>query len=343
MAADAIVPQAAAVLEAPAAPRRTLRAGICGVGAALPEHVVTNDDLAARLDTSDAWIVRRTGISERHHLVAGEQLAPLAAEACRRALADAGRDASEVDRIIVTTITPDRLTPGLGPMVHGLLGCPTSTAAVDLNAACAGFLVALDEAAALIESGRARVVLVCGAEALSRVTDHDDRGTAILFGDGAGAVVVAGGELETGITSIVHGTDPSGEDALYADVDEHVLRQDGQVVYRHAVARMVAATGTALAAAGLTSDDVDLFVAHQANARIIETVASELGVELERVVFDMDRCGNTSSATIPLALERAEREGRLKPGSVVALTAFGAGFVWSAGVVRWKETPHVGA
>jgi 3-oxoacyl-[acyl-carrier-protein] synthase-3 len=323
--------------------RRTLRAGIFGIGAALPDHVITNDDLATHLDTSDAWIVRRTGIRERHHLSADEQLAPLAAEACRRALADAGRDASEVDRIIVTTITPDRLTPGLAPMVHGLLGCPTATAAVDLNAACAGFIVALDEAAALVESGRARVVLVCGAEALSRVTDFDDRGTAILFGDGAGAVVVAGGELETGITSIVHGTDPSGEDALYADVDEHVLRQDGQVVYRHAVARMVEATGNALAAAGLGSDDVDLFVAHQANARIIETVASELGVELERVVFDMDRCGNTSSATIPLALERAEREGRLKPGSVVALAAFGAGFVWSAGVVRWKEAPGVGA
>jgi 3-oxoacyl-[acyl-carrier-protein] synthase-3 len=332
-----------AVAAAAAATPRTLRAGIFGVGAALPEHVVTNEDLATRLDTSDAWIVRRTGISERRHLVGDEQLAPLAAEACRRALADAGREVSEVDRIIVTTITPDRLTPGLAPMVHGLLGCTTATAAVDVNAACAGFLVALDEAAALIESGRARVVLVCGAEALSRVTDFDDRGTAILFGDGAGAVVVAGGELETGITGIVHGTDPSGEGALYAEVDEHVLRQDGQVVYRHAVARMVEATGAALAQAGLSSDDVDLFVAHQANARIIESVASELGVELERVVFDMDRCGNTSSATIPLALERAQREGRLTPGSVVALTAFGAGFVWSAGVVRWKEAPHVGA
>jgi 3-oxoacyl-[acyl-carrier-protein] synthase-3 len=182
---------------------------------------------------------------------------------------------------------------------------------------------------------------VCGAEALSRVTDHEDRGTAILFGDGAGAVVVSGGELETGISSFVHGSDPTGEDALYADVDDHVLRQRGQVVYRHAVARMVDATGDALAAAGLGPDDIDLFVAHQANARIIETVASELGVERERVVFDMDRCGNTSSATIPLALERAEREGRLKPGSIVALTAFGAGFVWSAGVVRWKEVVHV--
>jgi 3-oxoacyl-[acyl-carrier-protein] synthase-3 len=322
-------------------PRRTLRAGVFGVGAALPERVVTNDDIAARLDTSDEWIVRRTGIRTRHHLTGDEALAPLAAEACRRALADAGREVGEVDRIIVTTITPDRLTPGLAPMVAGLLGCSTSTAALDVNAACAGFLVALDEAAAAVESGRSRVVLVCGAEALSRVTDHDDRATAVLFGDGAGAVVVSGGELETGITRFVHGSDPSQEEALYAEVDDHVLVQAGQVVYRHAVARMVAATTEALALAGVSPDEVDLFVSHQANARIIETVASELGVELDRVMFDMDRCGNTSSATIPLALERAEREGRLKPGAIVALAAFGAGFVWSAGVVRWKERVHV--
>jgi 3-oxoacyl-[acyl-carrier-protein] synthase-3 len=341
------VPVAATAAEslaaAPAVPPLRTRAGIFGIGAALPDHVVTNADLAERLDTDDEWIVRRTGIRERHHLSGDEQLAPLAAEACRRALADAGRDVSEIDRIIVTTITPDRLTPGLAPMVHGLLGCSSRTAAVDLNAACAGFIVALDEAAALVESGRARVVLVCGAEALSRVTDFEDRGTAILFGDGAGAVVVSGGELETGITSIVHGTDPTGEDALYSEVGDHVLVQNGQVVYRHAVRRMVGAVGDALGAAGMTADDIDLFVSHQANARIIETVASELGVELERVVFDMDRCGNTSSATIPLALERAEREGRLKPGSLVALAAFGAGFVWSAGLVRWKEAPNAGA
>jgi 3-oxoacyl-[acyl-carrier-protein] synthase-3 len=339
MATTVPAPDAAPARSRPA--RRALRAGVFGIGAALPDHVITNADLAQRLDTDDEWIVRRTGIRTRYHLSEGEQLAPLAAEACRRALVDAGREVAEVDRIIVTTITPDRLTPGLAPMVAGLLGCSTRTAAMDLNSACAGFLVALDEAAAVIESGRARVVLVCGAEALSRLTDHDDRGTAILFGDGAGAVVVAGGELETGIGGFVHGTDPAGEASLYANVAEQTLRQDGQVVYRHAVSRMVTATRDALAAAGLTSDDVDLFVAHQATARINETVASELGVELDRVMFDMDRCGNTSSATVPLALERAEREGRLKPGAVVALTAFGAGFVWSAGVLRWKERVHV--
>ncbi|HEU4658639.1 MAG TPA: beta-ketoacyl-ACP synthase 3 [Capillimicrobium sp.] len=322
-------------------PRPTLRAGVFGIGAALPDQVITNDDLVARLDTSDEWIVRRTGIRTRYHLRPDESLARLAAAACTEALADAGRDATEVDRLIVSTITPDRITPGLAPMVAGRLGCRPDVGALDLNAACAGFLVALDEAAALVESGRASVVLVCGAEALSRITDHDDRGTAVLFGDGAGAVVVAGGDLEQGVTRIVHGSDPAHAEVLYADREERKLRMDGQTVYRHAVARMVEATQDALAAAGMTADDLDLFVAHQANARIIEAAAAELGVDADRVLVDVDRCANTSSATIPLALHRAEREGRLAPGAVVGLAAFGAGFVWSAGVVRWKERVHV--
>jgi 3-oxoacyl-[acyl-carrier-protein] synthase III len=326
---------------APLPRRPTLRAGIYGIGEALPEHVITNDDLAQRLDTNDEWIVKRTGIRTRHHLAPGEPLAPLAAAACAAALADAGRTADEVDRLIVTTITPDRLTPGLAPMVAGLLGCSATTSAVDLNAACAGFLVGLDEAAALIESGRARVVVLCGAEALSRITDHDDRGTAVLFGDGAGAVVVAGGDLEIGVSRFVHGSDPSQASALYAEVADPRLRMEGPTVYRHAVARMVESTTAALIASGLTVDDVDLFVAHQANARIIESAAAELGLPAEKVMLDVDRCANTSSATIPLALARAEAEGRLRPGATVALSAFGAGFVWSAGIVRWKERVHV--
>jgi 3-oxoacyl-[acyl-carrier-protein] synthase-3 len=325
----------------PIRPRHTVRAGVFGLGAALPEHVITNDDIARRLDTSDEWIVRRTGIRTRRQLRDGEGLARLAAAACAEALEDAGREPGEVDRIIVSTITPDCLTPGLAPMVAGLLGCPVSTAAFDLNAACAGFLVALDEAAALVESGRARVVLVCGAEALSRITDHDDRGTAVLFGDGAGAVVVSGGDLEQGVTRFVHGNDPAQADALYAGRDERKLRMDGQTVYRHAVARMVEATREALWSSNLTVADVDLFVAHQANARIIEAAAAELGLDPERVAIDLDRCANTSSATIPLALHRAEREGRLLPGATVATVAFGAGFVWSAGVISWKERVHV--
>jgi 3-oxoacyl-[acyl-carrier-protein] synthase-3 len=182
---------------------------------------------------------------------------------------------------------------------------------------------------------------VCGAEALSRITDHDDRGTAMLFGDGAGAVVVAGGELELGCGGFVLGTDASQADMLYAERVDPMLRMEGREVYRHAIRRMVAATNEAIERAGLTVDDVDLFVAHQANVRIINSAAAEMGLPPEKVMVNIDRVANTSSASIPLALEQAEREGRLKPGAIVALSAFGAGFVWGSGVVSWKERTHV--
>ncbi|MEN3281101.1 MAG: 3-oxoacyl-[acyl-carrier-protein] synthase [Solirubrobacteraceae bacterium] len=317
--------------------RRGTTAGIFGIGAALPDRVITNADLEQRLDTTDEWIVRRTGIRERRHLAPDEPLADLAARACLLALDDAGRSGAEVDQVIVSTFTPDRITPGLAPEVARLINAPQASA-VDVNAACAGFLYALDQAAALVESGRASVVLVCGAEALSRVTDHDDRSTAVIFGDGAGAVVVAGGEdLELGVGGFVLGADGEQADLLYAERDERMLRMEGREVYRHAVRRMVGASREALARAGCTIDDVDLFVAHQANVRIIETAATELGLPREKVAINVDRTANTSSASIPLALARAEEEGLLHPGDTVALAAFGAGFVWGAGVVSWKE------
>jgi 3-oxoacyl-[acyl-carrier-protein] synthase-3 len=320
--------------------RRGMTAGIFGIGAALPEHVITNADLEQRLDTNDEWIVRRTGIRERRHLQGDETLADLATRACLLALDDAGRSGAEVDHVIVSTFTPDRVTPGLAPEVARVIGAERA-AAVDLNAACAGFLYGLDQAAALVESGRASVVLVCGAEALSRVIDHDDRSTAVLFGDGAGAVVVAGGELELGVGGFVLGADGAQADLLYAERDERVLRMQGSDVYRHAVRRMTAASREALERAGRTVEDIDLFVAHQANVRIIDAAATELGIPREKVVVNVDRVANTSSASIPLALEQAEREGRLKPGDTVALAAFGAGFVWGAGIVSWKERVHV--
>jgi len=323
----------------PAARRRGLTAGIFGIGSALPERVVTNRDLEQVLDTSDEWIVRRTGIRERRRLGEGELLAPLATQACADALADAGRTADEVDVVLVSTVTPDRVTPGLAPEIARALGA-TGASAVDLSAACAGFLYALDHAAALVESGRAGVVLVCAAEALSRIVDHTDRSTAVLFGDGVGAVVVAGGDLDLGLAGFVLGADGEQADLLYADAEARVLRMQGQEVYRHAVRRMSAATAEALQRAGLTTDDVDLFVAHQANRRIIDAVAAELHVPSEKVVLDVHRAANTSSASIPLALHQAERDGLLKPGMTVALAAFGAGFVWGAGVVAWKERVH---
>jgi len=317
-----------------------MTAGIFGIGAALPDYVITNGDLEQRLDTNDEWIVRRTGIRERRHLRGDETLADLATRACLLALDDAGRTGAEVDHVIVSTFTADRVTPGLAPEVARVIGAERA-AAVDLNAACAGFLYGLDQAAALVESGRASVVLVCGAEALSRVIDHDDRSTAVLFGDGAGAVVVAGGELELGLGGFVLGADGAQADLLYAERDERVLRMQGSDVYRHAVRRMTAASREALERAGRTVEDIDLFVAHQANIRIIEAAAGELGIPPEKVVVNVDRVANTSSASIPLALEQAEREGRLKPGDTVALAAFGAGFVWGAGLVSGKERVHV--
>jgi 3-oxoacyl-[acyl-carrier-protein] synthase-3 len=338
--ADSAQQQTDATAQRPAQRRRGLTAGIFGVGAALPEHVITNAEIVQRLDTSDEWIVRRTGIRERRVIAADQPLSDLATRACAAALEDAGRTAAEVDQIIVSTITPDRVTPGNAPYVALALGAERASA-VDVNAACAGFIYALDQAAAQIESGRARVVLVCGAEALSRITDHHDRGTAMLFGDGAGAVVVAGGELELGCGTFVLGSDASQADMLYAERTDPMLRMEGREVYRHAIRRMVEATGEAIARAGLTIDDIDLFVAHQANVRILTAAGNELGLPPEKVMVNIDRVANTSSASIPLALEQAEREGRLKPGAIVALSAFGAGFVWGSGVVSWKERAHV--
>jgi 3-oxoacyl-[acyl-carrier-protein] synthase III len=320
----------------------TLKAGLFGVGTALPEYRLGNDHFAARLETNDEWIVRRTGIRERYWLNGRQTLADLAVDACEAALADAGRRGDDVDHVIVSTITPDRLTPGLAPEVAMRIGAKEA-GAVDVNAACAGFLYALDQAAAMVESGRANVILVVGAEALSRITDAGDRGTAILFGDGAGAVVVAGGELERGCGAFELRSDGQHADLLYASRDERLLRMEGREVYRHAVARMVEATRTALDRAGLVPGDLDLFVAHQANARIIEAAAAELGIPHERVALNVDRVANTSSASIPLALWHAERDGLLTPGATVALSAFGAGFVWGAGIVSWKERAYVTA
>jgi 3-oxoacyl-[acyl-carrier-protein] synthase-3 len=319
-----------------------VKAGVFGIGAALPEEIVTNADLIANLDTTDEWIVRRTGIRERRLLNGSRTLADLAAEACSAALADAGRDGADVDRVMICSLTPDRMMPGLAPSVAERIGCDLA-GAIDLNAACAGFMYALDQAAALVESYRAKLVVVCGAEALSRITDHSDRGTAILFADGAGAVVVAGGDLDRGLSTFELRSDGRHADLLYANRDERLLRMEGREVYRHAVARMVEATEAALVRAGITIDEVDVFVAHQANARIIDSVAGRLGVPSEKVVINVDTVANTSSASIPIALWQAEREGKLKPGDIVAMATFGAGFAWGAGVMSWKERVHATA
>jgi 3-oxoacyl-[acyl-carrier-protein] synthase-3 len=313
-----------------------VKPGILGIGDALPEQIVTNADLEARLDTSDEWIVRRTGIRERRWLRADETLADLATSACRAALEDAHTDATEVDQVIVATITPDQLTPGLAPAVAAKLGIEHA-AVVDLNAACAGFLYGLDHAAALIESGRARHVLVVGAEALSRITDHDDRSTAVLFGDGAGAALVGPINDGLGIAGFEFGYDASLAELLYAERGTPLLRMAGQEVYRHAVARMTEASEKLLERLEIDAASIDYFVPHQANARIVTAVADALGVAHERVSFNVEWTANTSAASIPLGLAAAQRAGHLTPGSLVAMVAFGAGFVWGAGLSSWKE------
>jgi 3-oxoacyl-[acyl-carrier-protein] synthase-3 len=313
-----------------------VKAGVVGIGSALPEHIVTNKQFESYLDTTDEWIVRRTGIRERRHLNGAVTLTDLAVEACAAALRDAGRDAADVEHIIVATFTPDRLMPGLAPKIADELGT-NGAGAIDVNAACAGFLYGLDQAAALIESGRVKLALVVGAEALSRVTDPNDRGTAILFADGAAAVVVAASETLAGCSPFVLASDGGHSDLLYAGRDERLLRMEGQEVYRHAVERMVEATREALVRAQLTVDDIDLLVVHQANQRIIESAARRLGVPEEKVFINVDTIANTSSASIPLALHHAEQRGQLESGDTVALAAFGGGFVWGAGIIKWKE------
>lgn len=313
------------------------RAGIIGSGMALPAQVVTNFDLEKRLDTSDEWISKRTGIKERRWLTEDETLHDLALEASQQAIADAGIAAADIDRVIVATATPDQLIPGIAPGLATALGAK-NPGAVDVNAACAGFLVALEQGAAMIESGRADNVLVVGAEALSRITDMDDRGTAVLFGDGAGAVVLTAGEFELGIGRFVQASDGSMADLLYVPRDTNALTMNGREVYRHAVDRMAEAARQAVENAGIDVEDIDLLVAHQANQRIIDATAKAVNLPDEKIVLHIDRAANTSAASIPLALADAEARGVLKPGNRVLLAAFGGGFVWGATVITWKES-----
>jgi len=316
-----------------------VKPGILGIGDALPAHVITNLDLEQRLDTSDEWIVRRTGMRERRHVQGDETLADLAAAAGSAALLDAAVPASEIDHVIAATITPDQLTPGLAPALAAKVGIEHA-GVVDLNAACVGFLYALAHAASLVESRQARNVLVVGAEALSRITDQEDRATAVLFADGAGAVVVGPVEQGLGIAGFEFGYDAELRPLLYAEREERKLRMAGQEVYRHAVARMTEATRELLARLELDASEIDYFVPHQANARIVTAVADALGIPHERVSFNVEWTANTSAASIPLGLAAAAREGRLEPGALIGMVAFGAGFVWGAGVSSWKDGPR---
>jgi 3-oxoacyl-[acyl-carrier-protein] synthase-3 len=311
------------------------RPAILSVASEVPAGTITTAELAEQLGVSEDWIVSRTGIRTRPVAAPGERLSEFAARAGVAALSRAGVDPAEVDLVLVATLTQDELMPNAAPLVAHAVGADRA-GAIDLGAACTGFLSGLSLGAAQIETGRAERVLLIGADFTTRIVDWDDKRTAPLFGDGVGAVVLGPAAGEVGaIGPIILGADGSGAAAIHIDHADRKLRMDGPEVYRHAVARMGQATVTAVEDAGLALEDIDLFVYHQANGRILRALAEKLQLPSDRVVDVIENLGNSSAATLPLGLAAAEREGRLWPGALVLLSAFGAGFTWGAGVVEW--------
>jgi 3-oxoacyl-[acyl-carrier-protein] synthase-3 len=302
------------------APARTAR--VIGLGHKLPDRVVPNGPIAARIGVDADWIVRRTGIRERRYAAPDERTVDLAVAAARRALTDAGLRATDIDLILVATMTPDELTPNTAPLVADALGL--RVAAFDIGSACTGWLSALSMAAAQIETGRSERALVIGAEVLSRITNFDDKRTASLFGDGAGAV-----------GPILLASDGSMGEAIVATHTERQLIMDGHTTFNMAVKVLVDSTYEALERAEATLDDIDLFIYHQANGRIIKAVAERLELPGERVADYVGETGNTSAASIPLTLSLLREDGRLRSGQKLVLSAVGAGFTWGAGVVDW--------
>lgn len=310
-----------------------MKAAITGWGTALPPARLDNRELATRLNVSEEWIFQRTGIRSRR-IVETETTTSLAIEASTAAIQKAGISPEAVDLVIVATTTSDYQLPSTAALVQSGLGC-TTAGAFDLNAACSGFLYALAQANSAIESGACRRVLVCGADTLSTMTDYTDAHSCVLFGDGAGAVVVEASEEAAGLGPFLLRSDGSEPELLYIRTDERLIRMQGREVYRRAVEAMTTAVTDVAAEAGIAVHDVALVIAHQANARIVEAVAARLGIDEARLVMNIEMIGNTSAASIPIALAEAADQGRMNHGDVVALAAFGAGFAWGAGMVRW--------
>jgi 3-oxoacyl-[acyl-carrier-protein] synthase-3 len=325
-------------------------ATIVGVGSVLPERVVPNAEFERYVDTSDEWIRERTGIKERHFASAEETTSDLAVAAGRIALETAGIAPEQVDLIVCATCTPDSPIPAAGVWIQRKLG--VAAPAFDVNGACAGFSYAFSTATAFIESGHAETVLVIGAEEMSKVMDLNDRATCILFGDGAGAAVLRRSDTP-GVIGSVLGADGSAAEILLipaggsripashetVDAHDHALRMpNGREVFKRAVVEMSNACRQLLEKSGFTPDDVDLLIPHQANARIMIAVAERLGISMDRAVVDVETVGNTSAASIPIALDRAYRAGRVHEGDLVLLTSFGAGLSWGANLLRWTGT-----
>jgi len=322
----------------------TTRAVVRGVGHYLPERVVPNAEFEKSLDTSDEWIRSRSGIERRHFAAEGQTTSDLATRAARAALADAGLEAGDIDAIVLATSTPDLTFPAAATMVQAALGMKGGFA-FDVQAVCAGFIYALANANALIVSGQARRVLVIGAETFSRIMDWEDRSTCVLFGDGAGALVLeaqeGGGSAEDrGILAVDLHSDGRFRDILYVDGGVSTgtsgyLRMQGREVFRHAVEKLAATAETALEKLGLSPEDIDWLVPHQANLRIIKGTAQKMGIPLDRVVITVQDHGNTSAASIPLALSIGKERGQIRTGDLLLLEAIGGGLAWGAVILRW--------
>jgi 3-oxoacyl-[acyl-carrier-protein] synthase III len=320
-----------------------LQISITGLGCKVPDRVVTNDELAKFVDTTDEWIVERTGIHERRMADDSEALSDVALPACRDALAQAGLEGKDIDLLIVATVTPDMAFPSTGAILADVLGA-TDAAAYDLSAGCTGFMYALAQAYGMLAAGLAQRALVVGGDLLSRILDWDDRSTLVLFGDGAGAVVLQA-VPERGFLGFELGADGAGGQNLWLpgsgsrlfDESEKYVKMNGREVFRFATRILVQSAEDLLAKCGLTIDDVDLYIPHQANVRIIEHATRKLGVPSERVVVNVDRFGNTSSGSIPLALGDAATDGRLRPGQLVLMTGMGAGLTWGSALMRWTK------
>ena len=311
---------------------------IAGVGSAVPAQTLSSEDLETSLGLPPGWIHTRTGISSRHVSGPSDTAVSLATAAARSALASAGIDARDVDYVIVATVTPDFRIPATASLLQTALGC--DAAAFDLNAGCSGFLCGLAQADALVRSGGARTVMVVGVDLMTRIVDFSDPKSGILFGDGAGAAVVVP-SAEPSLGPFVLRSDGSQPELLMADRDGGKVVMAGRDVYRRAVQEMTASIRAITAGAGISAGDLDLVVAHQANARILDAVAERLALPRDKVFTNVERYGNTSAASIPIALADALGQGALRDGDLVALAAFGSGFVWGATLARWVEAPGI--
>jgi 3-oxoacyl-[acyl-carrier-protein] synthase-3 len=322
-----------------------IRSVVLGCGSYLPERILTNAELAQKVDTSDEWIVQRTGIQQRHIAAEGEFTSHLAIKAAKAALANAGIDAQSIDLIVLATSTPDQTFPATAVAVQNALGI-THGAAFDLQAVCSGFIYALTTADSLLRTGAGKRALVIGAETFSRILDWTDRGTCVLFGDGAGAVVLeaqegAGTTADRGVLTTHLRSDGRHKEKLYVDGGPSstqtvgYLRMEGREVFKHAVGMITDVIVDAFAATGASAESIDWFVPHQANKRIIDASAHKLHIAPQKVVLTVDRHGNTSAASIPLALAVAVNDGRIKKGDLVLLEAMGGGFTWGSALVRW--------